>query len=839
MIQNFPKKIEHCPLIETVLEIRFTSTLLDEAIFGVVYNSIQNEFSSFKPVPQPILQIPLEIRKSDPNIMYQPLYRLENKNLSIGISPKSIIFSNTKEYIGPGRYNIKLKNKPKSILEWSKTLNLKEIKKRKDNEKRKETLEEFKQRGDFIPKLSKFRLNRNKNYHLLKSHFISGNQKKGLNDLNTKYFSNNINYFSSMRENRDYRNKLIYNINDNKAQNSNMNKIPQNKNQYLTFESLNESGKDQEVKSYNSIRKSIINEEKSNDAILIPYNNNNNYIQYNYMNSTLNNTNKSKLNSYKYISPKNNTFDSNLKYNFNSLNDIYLNKSNSIKVNDNDGDEDNIEFSKSTNNFNKQYTFSSKNLNNNRSSNSITNNNNSSNILNYYIVRKNEFLNSNKEFNSSINQVESPRQQNYTKTQNSNEIASKQKQNLKTIYYDSINNSINRSKDKSTRNNLYHYYAYDFDNNKSNKIEEFKNYYDNLINDNEDNEKTMPQFNTKLNANSYTNLNREHLYNSIDRKENDYMNDVRIFKNKNYNNIIEDNKSKEISNNQNINGINFNNINIGINNNNFILDNNLNNGYKTYYGSFSSKPIKANVNTSINFKENNIIEVKDEDSLLKEISKNKKKYISKRNKSQNSKLILKTEEDQNDNLERSKSKSIYNKIKINKNLLYNNPKDEEKSNYGVLSYNFHKNKDELFNNYFMTKKFQNDKSNYNNMNNNNNIFLISTNEKKISDNFTKNEECFILNDSINNLNDGVDLKDDNDESYQNSLINNKTYNNNQLYESKYNRSISDRIMNKYNEIKNKNSYKDKLENIKIRVTNLLDIYQVLLNNKIIIIKNEM
>ena len=101
--------------------------------------------------------------------------------------------TNTKEYIGPGRYNIKLKNKPKSILEWSKTLNLKEIKKRKDNEKRKETLEELKQRGDFIPKLSKFRLNKNKNYHLLKSHFISGNQKKGLNDLNTKYFSNNIN----------------------------------------------------------------------------------------------------------------------------------------------------------------------------------------------------------------------------------------------------------------------------------------------------------------------------------------------------------------------------------------------------------------------------------------------------------------------------------------------------------------------------------------------------------------------------------------------------------------------------------------------------------------------
>ena len=660
-----------------------------------------------------------------------------------------------------------------------------------------------------------------------------------------KYFPDNINYLSSIRENKDFRNKLIYNINGNKIQNSNMNQIPQNKNHYNAYEPLNEADKDQEVKSYNNIRKSIISEGKSNDAVLIPYNNNNNYIHYNYMNSTLNNTNKSKLNSYKYMSPKNNTFDSNLKYNFSSLNENYLNKNNSIKINDNAGDEDSIEFSKSTNNFNTQYTFSSKNINNNRSSNSIinNNNNNSSNILNYYIVRKNEFLNSNKEFNSSINQIENPRQQNYIRTQDSNEIESKQKQNMKTIYYDNNNNSFNKSKDKSTRNNLYHYYGYDFDSNRANKIEEYKNYYDNLINDDEDNEKEKLHFSNKINANSYTNLNREHLYKSIDRKENDYMNDVRIFKNKNYNNIIEDNKNKEISNNQNINGINFNNINIGINNNNFILDNNLSNGYKTYYGSFTSKPIKVNVSTSNNFRENDIIEIKDEDSLLKDISnisKSKKKYINKRNKSQNSKLIVKTEEDQNVNLERSKTKSIYNKIKINKNQLYNNNKDEEKSNYGVLSYNYHKNKDELFNNYFLPKKDSNEKSNYNNAKNNN-IFLKTIYEKKLSDNSIKNDEYFKFNDELNNLNDDMDLKDENDNSYHNlnSIINNKTYNNNQIYESKYNQSISDRIIHKNNDIKNKNSYKNKLENIKSRVTNLLDIYQVLLNDKIIITKKEM
>lgn len=77
-----------------------------------------------------------------------------------------------------------------------------------------------------------------------------------------KYFSDNINYLSSIRENKDYRNKLIYNINDNKVQNLNMSKISQNKNQYITYEPLNNSEKEQDVKSYNNIRKSIIKEEK-------------------------------------------------------------------------------------------------------------------------------------------------------------------------------------------------------------------------------------------------------------------------------------------------------------------------------------------------------------------------------------------------------------------------------------------------------------------------------------------------------------------------------------------------------------------------------------------------
>ena len=158
-----------------------------------------------------------------------------------------------------------------------------------------------------------------------------------------------------------------------------------------------------------------------------------------------------------------------------------------------------------------------------------------------------------------------------------------------------------------------------------------------------------------------------------------------------------------------------------------------------------------------------------------------------------------------------------------------------------MSYNYHKNKDELFNNYFLPKEELNDEFSYNNMNNDN-LFLKATHEKKNSDNTTKNDDYFVFKDELNNLNENMDLKDENDKNYNNlnSIINNeKNYNNIQIYESKNNQSISDRKMHKNNEIKNIDSYKNKLENIKSRVTNLLDVYQVLLNDKIIIIKKEM
>ena len=125
-----------------------------------------------------------------------------NKSLNLLIDK-----TNTNEYIGPGRYDIKLINRPKNILDWSKCLNIKEIKNKNDTKKKNETLEEFKKKGDEIAKI---KINRYKNSKLVKANYLSYNSHKGLNDLNTKLFSHNINKKANILEySKDSRNNFL------------------------------------------------------------------------------------------------------------------------------------------------------------------------------------------------------------------------------------------------------------------------------------------------------------------------------------------------------------------------------------------------------------------------------------------------------------------------------------------------------------------------------------------------------------------------------------------------------------------------------------------------------
>jgi uncharacterized protein (TIGR04255 family) len=107
-VHGFPKKISPCPIVEAIVELRFSSAVLPEAVFGIIYQEFGKDFSG-KVEKLPILQLPEQIRTIDPNLMYQPHYKLVAGNLLFQIGPRVISLSNFKEYMGWENFARKLK----------------------------------------------------------------------------------------------------------------------------------------------------------------------------------------------------------------------------------------------------------------------------------------------------------------------------------------------------------------------------------------------------------------------------------------------------------------------------------------------------------------------------------------------------------------------------------------------------------------------------------------------------------------------------------------------------------------------------------------------------------
>jgi len=94
-----PDKLGKCPLKEAILEIRYSSSLPIDAIFGVLYASIKDLFPQ-PPVQLPILEIPASIRTQDPNFKYQAHHRLIKDNIVLNIGPRVLSFANQTPYDG-------------------------------------------------------------------------------------------------------------------------------------------------------------------------------------------------------------------------------------------------------------------------------------------------------------------------------------------------------------------------------------------------------------------------------------------------------------------------------------------------------------------------------------------------------------------------------------------------------------------------------------------------------------------------------------------------------------------------------------------------------------------
>jgi len=92
---TLPKQINPCPINQAVVEIRFNSSLPSDAVFGVVYNKLKDSYKSAEQLP--ILQIPEAVRNNDPNLLYQPHYKLIKEHYAFQVGPKVISLAITEQ----------------------------------------------------------------------------------------------------------------------------------------------------------------------------------------------------------------------------------------------------------------------------------------------------------------------------------------------------------------------------------------------------------------------------------------------------------------------------------------------------------------------------------------------------------------------------------------------------------------------------------------------------------------------------------------------------------------------------------------------------------------------
>jgi uncharacterized protein (TIGR04255 family) len=101
-VSELPIKLENCPIVDAVAELRFKTTLHRNAVFGVFYEKVRADFTEVENLP--ILQIPPALLGSDPNLLFKPHQRLRGKRFSIQIGPDVVSVSPMMPYPGWNEY---------------------------------------------------------------------------------------------------------------------------------------------------------------------------------------------------------------------------------------------------------------------------------------------------------------------------------------------------------------------------------------------------------------------------------------------------------------------------------------------------------------------------------------------------------------------------------------------------------------------------------------------------------------------------------------------------------------------------------------------------------------
>src|SRR5687768_15414418 len=95
---KLPDKLDNCPIKEAIFEIRFESAVPGAAVFGMAYSVLKPRYPKSEPLP--VVQLPEAVRDADPNLSFQPHYRLTQEHFVVQIGPKVLSINVMNPYCG-------------------------------------------------------------------------------------------------------------------------------------------------------------------------------------------------------------------------------------------------------------------------------------------------------------------------------------------------------------------------------------------------------------------------------------------------------------------------------------------------------------------------------------------------------------------------------------------------------------------------------------------------------------------------------------------------------------------------------------------------------------------
>jgi len=98
-MEGAPIRLNRCPLVDALVEIRFQSKLDSPILFAKIYEQVKDIFNK-EAKTLPLSQIPEIILRSDRSLMYKPLYRIEGNDAIMQICPQSLTVSSVMPYVG-------------------------------------------------------------------------------------------------------------------------------------------------------------------------------------------------------------------------------------------------------------------------------------------------------------------------------------------------------------------------------------------------------------------------------------------------------------------------------------------------------------------------------------------------------------------------------------------------------------------------------------------------------------------------------------------------------------------------------------------------------------------